>query len=51
MISLHNHTGRSKGWRRSNNYFTIPAAFSNTTCDSTAVSVFAGKCEQKPIPT
>lgn len=31
-------------------YFTIPAAFANTTCDNTAVSVFAGKCEQKPIP-
>jgi len=62
MISLPIRTGRSKGLRRSNNarnyfhppsaslYFTFPAAFSNTKCDSTAVSLFAGKCEQNPTP-
>jgi len=32
-------------------YCTLPAAFSNTTSDSTPVSTVAGWWEQKPMPT
>gem|GEM_PF-4663150 len=32
-------------------YRTMPVAFSKTTCENMAVSVLAGRCEQKPRPT
>jgi hypothetical protein len=32
-------------------YCTLPAEFSRTTLESTAVSDLSGKCEQKPTPT
>src|ERR1019366_6604793 len=32
-------------------YCTLPAEFSRTTLESTAVSDLSGKCEQKPMPT
>jgi hypothetical protein len=32
-------------------YRTLPAAFSSTTFESTAVSALSGRCEQKPMPT
>jgi hypothetical protein len=41
-----------RGWKRhDSSYFTRPAAFSNTTLLSTAVSTVSGRCEQKPMPT
>ena len=30
---------------------TLPAAFSSTTFEITAVSTVSGRCEQKPMPT
>jgi len=32
-------------------YCTLPAEFSRITLESTAVSDWSGKCEQKPMPT
>src|ERR1019366_1517503 len=31
--------------------WTLPAEFSRTTLESTAVSDLSGRCEQKPMPT